>query len=219
MEYFPIFIDLKGKNVLVIGNFKILEFKIEKLLRSGATVRYLSDTLPEKLKTYHIKGKLVHYKSDFQAKYLNDVWLVICGSHDQNLKKTIIREAGKHKIFCNFVDEPALCSFISPAVIEKGDITIAVSTGGKSPALTKYLKKKIDGSIGDAYKDLAVLLGKVRQRIQENVPDQKQRSLLFDAIIEHPRIFELIKSNQKSLAEQEAYQLIDEVLEKKISLK
>ena len=117
------------------------------------------------------------------------------------------------------MDEPALCSFISPAVIEKGDITIAVSTGGKSPALTKYLKKKIDGSIGDAYKDLAVLLGKVRQRIQENVPDQKQRSLLFDAIIEHPRIFELIKSNQKSLAEQEAYQLIDEVLEKKISLK
>ena len=219
MEYFPIFTNLHDKTVLVIGDYSVLEFKIEKFIQSGARVKYVSEFLPDKLEDYKRSGKLTHYKDSFKKRYLRDIWLVICGSSNANLKAKVGKYTRKSNIFCNFVDEPSICSFISPALLTKGDITIAISTGGKSPALIKYLKQKIESSLGNEYEELAALLGKVRQRVIENLPDQKQRSLLFDTIIEHPRILDLIKSNQQSVAEQEAHQLIDEALKQKKSLK
>jgi siroheme synthase-like protein len=210
MEYFPIFTDLHGKSILVIGNYRVLEFKIEKLLQSGARVRFLSDFLSEKLENYVKTEKIEYYQGRFKNKYFRDVWLVICGSNDLKLKTRVSRETEKRKIFCNFVDEAPLCSFISPSVLTKGDITIAISTDGKSPALNKYLKQKIDAIIGDEYKYLADLLGKVRPRVIETIPDQKQRSALFDSIVAHPRILDLIKNRNYTQAKQLVTKLIDE---------
>ena len=119
MEYFPIFTDLKSKIVLVIGHYRVLEFKIDKLIEAGANIKYLSDFLSEKLENYAQVGKLEQYKGSFKSKYLRNVWLVICGSDDKILKDIVARETEKRNIFCNFVDEAPLSSFISPSLLPR----------------------------------------------------------------------------------------------------
>jgi len=213
MEYFPIFIDLKDKNVLVIGDYRILEFKINKMIEAGAKIIYLSDILPEKIETYIKTGKVNYIRDQFNEKYLDDVWLVVCGTHDSKLKEKVVKASTARKLFCNFVDEASISSFISPSVISKGDITIAISTKGKSPALNKYLKNQIMNTIGDEYSILADILGKMRKKVIQNIPDQKKRSELFDTIVQDQKVLDLINDNNST----EAEILVEEIIEKEIN--
>ena len=176
MEYYSLLIDLNEKTVLVVGQYRILEFKIQKLLDAGAKIRYISDSISPNLKKYVESGQIVYINDEYKESYLDDAWLVVCGSDDQNLKRQIEQSTTERHIFCNFVDEPMPSSFISPAIINKGDIIISVSTKGKSPALNRFLKKKIDEFIGDEYKQFADLMGNIRERVLNNIPIQKQRA-------------------------------------------
>ena len=214
MEYFPIFIDLNNKNVLVIGDYRILEFKINKMIEAGAKIKYLTDLLPENIKGLFESESIQFLHDQFDEKYLDDVWLVVCGSNDIELKKKIARETAVKNIFCNFVDEASISSFISPSVISKGDITIAVSTKGKSPALNKYLKNEILNKIGDEYIVLTKILGRIRQRVIDNIPEQKTRSDLFDSIVQHPKVLELIRKNKHLEAEDIVLELVNEGIDR-----
>ena len=213
MKYFPIFIDLKGKNVLVIGDYRILEFKIKKMIEAGAKITYLTELWPEQVKDLETSDNVIFIRDQFNASYLDDKWLVVCGSDNSELKDAIVRATAKRNIFCNFVDEAPISSFISPSVISKGDITIAISTKGKSPALNKHLKNKIGEIIGDEYSKLANILGKKREKVIEKIPAQKNRSELFDHIVQNPEILDLIKEGKVS----EAEKIIDAVIDKEIS--
>ena len=136
--------------------------------------------------------------------------LVVCGSNDIELKKKIARATAVKNIFCNFVDEASISSFISPSVISKGDITIAVSTKGKSPALNKYLKNEILNKIGNEYIILTEILGQIRRKVIDNIPEQKTRGELFDSLVQHPKVLELIKNNKQSNAEKLVDELVNE---------
>jgi precorrin-2 dehydrogenase/sirohydrochlorin ferrochelatase len=210
MEYFPIFIDMQNKNVLIIGQYRILEFKIEKMIEAGAKIKYLADLLPDKIKKHIKSGRVQFFQDQFDIKYLDDVWLVVCGSNDIELKENIAKTTMERNIFCNFVDEAPISSFISPSVISKGDITIAVSTKGKSPALNKYLKNEILNRIGDEYIVLTDILGKIRQKVIDKIPDQKTRSDLFDSIVQNHKVLDLIKNNNHSEAEEMVIELLNE---------
>jgi precorrin-2 dehydrogenase/sirohydrochlorin ferrochelatase len=214
MEYFPIFINLQDKLVLVIGHYKVLEFKVNKLLEAGAKIRFISDSLSTDTDNYLKSDRLTYYKDKFKAKYLDNVWLVICGSDDIELKTKVAQEAERRNILCNFVDEATISSFISPSVISKGDITIAISTKGKSPALNRYIKNKISDTIGDEYKYLAELLGKIRSKVINNIIDQKRRSELFDTIVQHPKVLDLIRKNKSEEAEHFTLKLINKEIDK-----
>ena len=209
MEYFPVFIDLQNKNVLVIGEYKVLEFKINKMIEAGAKIKYLSDFIPEKIEKYINSGKVHLIQDQFDEKYLEDIWLVVCGSHDLELKKKIRKASTDRKLFCNFVDEAPISSFISPSVISKGDITIAISTKGKSPALNKYLKKEIMKTIGDEYSKFLDILGKMRKKVIDKIPGQKRRSELFDKIVQDKTVLNLIKSKNFLKAEELIEEMID----------
>jgi precorrin-2 dehydrogenase/sirohydrochlorin ferrochelatase len=213
MEYFPIFIDLRNKNVLVIGDYRVLEFKIKKMIAAGAKITYLTDLWPEQIQDLKTSDNVIFIRDQFNASYLDDKWLVVCGSDNSELKDAIVRATAEKNIFCNFVDEAPISSFISPSVISKGDITVAISTKGKSPALNKHLKKKIGEIIGEEYSKLADMLGTKRKRVIEKVPGQKNRSELFDQIVQKPEILNLIKEGKISRAEK----IIDEIIDKEIS--
>jgi precorrin-2 dehydrogenase/sirohydrochlorin ferrochelatase len=212
LEYYPIFIDLKDKFVLVIGQYRILEFKIEKLIQAGAKIKYISNFLSDKIEKYIKSGEVLYYNDTFDEKYLNDIWLVVCGSDDAELKKQIAQTSTKRNILCNFVDEAPISSFISPSVFSKGDITIAISTKGKSPALNKYIKNEIISKIGDEYIYFTEMLGRLRHKVIDNISDQKTRSDLFETIVQNPEILDLIKRNKNTQAEQ----LVIELINKKI---
>ena len=214
IEYFPIFINLRDKLVLVIGHYKVLEFKVNKLLKAGAKIRFISDSLSTDTENYIKSGRITYFKDKFKLKYLDNVWLVICGSDDAELKTKVAQETERRNILCNFVDEAAISSFISPSVISKGDITIAISTKGKSPALNRYIKNKISDNIGDEYKFLAELLGKIRSKVINNISDQKRRSELFDTIVQHPKVLDLIRKNKSEEAEHLTHKLINKEIDK-----
>jgi siroheme synthase-like protein len=212
LEYYSLLIDLNYKNVLVVGKYRILEFKIEKLIEAGAKIRYISDSLSPNLKQHVESGQLVYINDKYNDSHLEDVWLVICGSDDSNLKKQIEHATSERHIFCNFVDEPIPSSFISPAIIKKGDIIISVSTKGKSPSLNRFLKKQIDEFIGDEYQHFAELLGNIREKVLKNIPFQRRRAEIFDSIVQNPKIWELIKKNNLNDAEKLIHDIVDSVI-------
>ena len=104
MEYFPIFIDLHDKLVLVIGHYRVLEFKVNKLLEAGAKIRFISDSLAVDSENYIKSDRISYFKDKFKNKYLDNVWLVICGSDDADLKIKVAEETARKNILCNFVD-------------------------------------------------------------------------------------------------------------------
>jgi precorrin-2 dehydrogenase/sirohydrochlorin ferrochelatase len=171
--------------------------------------------LDEDLQKLYQSDRIQFIHDQYDESYLDDVWLVVCGSNDIGLKKKIARAAADKNIFCNFVDEAPISSFISPSVISKGDITIAVSTKGKSPAINKYLKNEILNKIGDEYIVLTEILGRIRQKVINNIPEQKTRSNLFDSIVQHPKVLELIKKNKRSEAEEMVIELVNEGIDQK----
>jgi precorrin-2 dehydrogenase/sirohydrochlorin ferrochelatase len=210
------FIDIREKQVLVIGQYRVLEFKMEKLIEAGAKIIYLAEILPEKIEKHIKSGAVTFIKEEYHEKFLQDVWLVVVGSNDIELKKRIEEATTQRHIFCNFVDEAPISSFISPSVIAKGDITIAISTKGKSPALNKLMKSEIDKVIGDEYVFFAEMLGKMRQKVLENIPTQKQRGDLFDSIVQNPAVLELIREKKFSQAEQLVRDLIDQEINSQV---
>jgi precorrin-2 dehydrogenase/sirohydrochlorin ferrochelatase len=213
MEYYPVFIDLKGKTVLVLGQYRVLEFKIKKLIEAGAKIRLISDILPENLKELTASSQVEFLGKEFQEKHLNNIWLVICGTFDSSLKEKVLQLTSQRRIFCNFVDEPDICSFISPSVITRGDITIAISTRGKSPALNKLIKRKISDLIGDEYNVFAELMGKIRPKVLKNISDQKQRGEVFDAVVKHTKLLDLIKAHEAKRAEDLIFEIVDNEIE------
>jgi siroheme synthase-like protein len=209
MEYFPIFIDINNKKVLVIGEYRILGFKIKKMIEAGAQIIYLTDLKPEELAEHYKTNKVRIINDQFKELYLKDIWLVVCGSNDATLKKKIAQVTAEKNIFCNFVDEAPISSFISPSVISKGDITIAISTKGKSPALNRYLKNEVLNAVGDEYGRFANLLGEVRDKVIKNIPGQQRRSELFDRIVQNSEVQDLIKSHKDGKAKKLMERMID----------
>ena len=209
MEYYSLLIDIQNKPVLVIGQYRILEFKIEKLIEAGAKIKYLSDSLSPKLKKHVDAGKIKYLNQEYEEKLLDDVWLVVCGSDEDNLKKKIENATKERHIFCNFVDEPIPSTFISPSVIKKGDIIVSISTKGKSPSLNRLLKKKFSDFLGDEYPKFTELMGNVRQKVLDKIEGQKKRAELFDSIVHNPEILNLIKQNKISEAEKIIFNIVE----------
>jgi precorrin-2 dehydrogenase len=210
MEYYSLLIDLRDKIVLVIGQYRILEFKIEKLITAGAKIKFISNSLSPKLKKHVDSGQITYLNEKYNDKHLDDIWLVICGSDDTELKKRVEQATNERHIFCNFVDEPLPSSFISPSVITKGDIIISISTKGKSPALNRLIKKKIDDFIGEEYRQFAELMGNIRLKVLDSIIGQQKRAELFDSIVQNPKLLELIKNNQLLEAEKMVHDIINQ---------
>jgi precorrin-2 dehydrogenase/sirohydrochlorin ferrochelatase len=212
MEYFPIFVDLRDKNVLVIGDYRVLEFKIKKMIEAGAKIVYLTDLLPQQIKDLEESESVKFVRDQFNESYLNDIWLVVCGSDNTELKDAIVRATAEKNILTNFVDEAPISTFISPSVISKGDITIAISTKGKSPSLNRHLKNIISEFVGEEHSKFAKILGNKRKRVIDKIPGQKNRSKLFDHIVQKSEILDLIREDKI----QEAEKIIDEIIDEEI---
>src|SRR5438552_1548186 len=144
MNHYPVFLDLTGRKVLLIGETTA---KMPGLRDAGAEVVHVHD-------------------SDFRPGLLDGVHLVICLAADERLNAEVSALASARGIFCNVIDRPPLCSFIAPAIVKRGHIQIAISTGGRSPALAVRLKEEIASQIGEEYGELLDLLAEARDGVR-----------------------------------------------------
>lgn len=208
MRYYPVFLDLQNRSVLVVGGGPVAERKVIPLLEAGARVRVVSPNLTPRLRQMVAHGEIAHRPGRFHETDLDGVCLVIGATGDVEVNARIARAAERRRLFCNIVDAPSLSSFIAPAVITRGDILIAISTSGRSPALAVRLKREIAALIGQEYARLAELLGRWRAQITRLIPHQRRRARLFHQLVESD-ILELLRAGCSPEAEQRVKELVE----------
>ena len=167
-SYFPVFCSLSGKSVAVIGGGSVAERKIKSLLEAGALVTVISPQTTAFLSAVSSEGLISLIPRNFEPGDLDGAWLVIAATDDRHVQKAVYREAQEKRIFCNVVDEPSVCSFIVPSMVRRGELCIAISTGGESPALAKALRKDLEKRFGTDWGLFVSLLGRLRSLIIED---------------------------------------------------
>jgi precorrin-2 dehydrogenase/sirohydrochlorin ferrochelatase len=165
MRYFPVFLDLKNRKCVVVGGGRVAERKIQNLRKAGAAVTVVSPRLTPALERLKETKGIEHRRRAYRTGDLKTAFLAVAATDHRPTNEKVFREASARRIPVNAVDDPVHCTFIVPAVISRGDILIAISTGGRSPALAKALRKKLEREVGGEYASLLKLIGAVRKSI------------------------------------------------------
>lgn len=202
---FPMLVDLKQKDCLVIGGGNVARRKVELLLESEARVRVISIELCSELRKLFDEGKITWSKKRFQAEDLQKPFLVICATDDSTVNSEVSKLCREKAVPVNVVDDPSKCSFHVPAVLRRGDLTITVSTGGKSPLLSGYIRSELEEQFDNEYADYLELLGRVRERIALEISDSEKRREILECLLESD-LLKYIKEDRKDK--------INEVIEK-----
>ena len=180
----------------MIGGGEVAERKVKSLLQRGARVIIISPDVTDELSNLVAGQKITHIKDSFQEKYLEEARLVIGATNDSKVNTEIYHAAQKKNILVNIVDSPAFCDFIVPSVVERGDLMIAISTSGKSPALAKKIRKEMEERYGKEYAEFLSIMGEVREKLLLTVKDQKKREKIFDNLV-NSDIMSLLKEGKK----------------------
>lgn len=166
MSYYPVFLRLEGRKCLVVGGGEVAERKVSSLLESGARVRVVSPHLTPALRERQARGEIEVGLRPFEAADLEGIFLVIAATSEPEVNEKVAREAGRRGILVNVVDSPELCDFIVPSVVRRGDLVVAISTGGHSPALARRLREEMERYFGPEYAHLLALISQVRQELK-----------------------------------------------------
>jgi precorrin-2 dehydrogenase/sirohydrochlorin ferrochelatase len=209
MNYYPAFLDLRDRLVLVVGGGLVAERKVALLLASGVRARVVSPSVTPALDRLAQTKEIAYRQGEFDESDLDDVWLVIGATDDRHVNQRVAQAAERRRLFCNIVDVPPLCSFIAPAVVERGDVLIAISTSGCSPALAQRLKREIAHHIGQEYAQLADVLSRWRPKVLDEIPDQKRRAEVFHRLVESD-VLNLLRAGQREKAEWRVSEFIEE---------
>jgi len=177
MEHLPIFIKMTDQPALVVGGGGIGLRKVTLLREAGAAVTVVSPDLSDGLAGLLAQGDIAHIAHRYDAQVLNQPWrLVIAATNDEAVNAQVSDDCEARHILVNVVDTPVKCRFIMPAIVERGPITIAVSSGGESPVLARLLKTKIEALIPQTYTQLAKLASHYRQTVKNTFsPDLRRR--------------------------------------------
>jgi len=193
---YPIFADITGRQVVVIGGGQVAQRKVEVLVGCGAQVKLISPQVTQKLAQWHKKGRIKIEKRRFKGGDTAGAWLVIAASGDEKINREVFAEAQERRVFCNVVDGPEWCSFQVPSVLKRDALQIAISTGGVSPALAKRIRKELEEEFGSFYGPFLAGLKELREHIKHKYPqDQERRTAIFEAFV-NSEALELLRSGK-----------------------
>ena len=176
---FPMFVKLAGRKCLVVGGGPVAEGKVEGLLSCQATVVLVAPEVTEKIARWNDQGRLTWHARRFQPSDLEGAFLVIAATGVDTVNEQVFREAEARGILCNAVDEPDRCHFYYPAIVRRGPLQIAISTGGLSPALASRLRAELEMQFGPEYERWIEELGALRQKAFARRTDPRRRTRLL----------------------------------------
>jgi precorrin-2 dehydrogenase / sirohydrochlorin ferrochelatase len=186
MGYYPVSLNLQNVSCLVVGGGQVGERKIMTLLSCGAKVYLISRDMTSTLKEAVEQGRVIWLSENYEPQFLEGKFLIIGATDDETLNGRISRESRDRGILCNIVDNPPLCDFILPSLVRRGDLSIAISTGGKSPALAKRIRRKLDQEFPESYGPYVELLGIIRAHVLPRGMTQQENQQIFEALIDSP---------------------------------
>ena len=213
MAYYPIMVDLTNRQVLVVGGGSVAGRKIRTLLEYGAVVNLVSKELSPEIKNYTDSGEVRYLGEEFSPVYLEDMFLVIAATDDEELNHRISQIAEAKGLLINAVDQPSDCNFIVPSIIKKGDLVVAVSTSGKSPAMAKKIRKQLTEYFGDEYEPFLRIMGRIRSEVISSGTDHRENSRIFHQIIDSG-LFKAVKAGKLN----DAAVILSEILGRDITI-
>lgn len=184
MKYYPVNIDVSKKKCLVVGGGATGTRKVKKLLECGADITVVSVDVTKDLHDLWHQDFIILKKRQFKDSDIKEVFLVIAATNNNSLNYQICVKAKKLKLLCNIVDSPVDSNFIIPAVVNRGDLIIAISTSGKSPALAKILRKRFEKELGEEYTVALQLLGNIREKLLKEGHAPEIHKNLFNKVLE-----------------------------------
>lgn len=182
-RFYPMMLDLRGKRCVVVGGGEVAARKVESLVECGAKVTVIAPAIDSSLKPLIDGGAATHIARNYGAGDLQGAVLAIASTDNEAVNRSVYADANALGMPVNVVDVPDLCTFIVPAVVEQGDLTIAVSTSGKSPAMAKRIRKEMEKHFGPEYGVMLRLLGEVRQLAQAREKNLDRRMKLLTTVV------------------------------------
>ncbi|MGQ9569304.1 MAG: precorrin-2 dehydrogenase/sirohydrochlorin ferrochelatase family protein [Thermodesulfovibrionales bacterium] len=180
-ETYPAFLNLQDKHVLIVGGGRVAERKVLSLLKSGANVTVISPQITKRLEREVKRGKIRHIPRIYKNGDIQNAFLTIAATDSTEINKKVSQNA---PFLINVVDSPSLCNFIVPSIIRRGHLTIAISTNGISPALSKTIRKELQKLYPSEFSKYLRLLEKIRKKAMEGIKDRGKRTKLLKSIAE-----------------------------------
>lgn len=207
MRYYPVYLDLRGRRCVVIGGGPVAEGKVSGLLQAEARVTVVSPRLTPELRKAADEGHIVHIARRYQAGDLAGAFLAISATDDRAVNEQVWQEATGRNItsaarsagLVNVVDDPPHCTFIAPSIVRRGDLTIAISTSGKAPALAVRLRQQLERTIGHEHARFLELAGMLRAPLAARYPDFQQRKALWYQLVDSD-VLDLLRQGDEHAA-------------------
>jgi uroporphyrin-III C-methyltransferase/precorrin-2 dehydrogenase/sirohydrochlorin ferrochelatase len=207
MDYFPLFLKLKDQACLVVGAGEIAARKIDLLARAGANITVIAKEISPSVLGLQETHQLTLVQKTFAAADLREFRLVVSATDNDATNRLVAKTATEQNIPVNVVDNPELCSFIFPAIIDRSPIIAAVSSGGAAPVLSRLLRAKIEAAIPPAYGRLAGLANKFRDKVKQHIKQPAQRRIFWEIVLQGS-VAELVFSGKEQAAEQQLEQTL-----------
>lgn len=186
MKYLPIFYQIKERPCVIVGAGGIAARKADLMRKAGGRVTVISPQLGGEMSQFHEDGQVEWIERGYQKGDLYEAVLVIAATSDRTVNEQVAAEASELRIPCNVVDNPDLCSFIMPSIINRDPVQIAVSTGGASPVLARLIRTNLESCTPSAYGQLAKLVENYRDDVKQAFPKVEERRKFWESILEGP---------------------------------
>jgi precorrin-2 dehydrogenase len=175
MALYPVFLKLEGRTVLVVGGGAVAEQKIQGVLRSATDVTVIAPYATDRIRCWAEEGRLKHVAQEFLPGMAQGYFLVIAATDSPAVNHAVYAEAKAAGSLCNAVDDTPYCDFYAPALVSRGELQIAISTGGNSPALAQNIRKSLEVEYGPEYESWTAWLGRMRSTLRAVLPPSQRR--------------------------------------------
>ena len=200
MDYLPIYFNLKGRKVLVVGGGEVAARKVALLKQAAAAVTVIAPELGRSLSSLHQAGEVEWLQRVYETSDLDRGWALVYAATDSTeVNQRVSDEAKQRNLPVNVVDNPALCTFIMPAIVDRSPVIAAVSTGGASPVLSRLIRARIESTVPAAYGRLAELVSRFRDRVKAKFTNGEERRVFWEEVLQGS-IAEMVISGQESAA-------------------
>jgi precorrin-2 dehydrogenase/sirohydrochlorin ferrochelatase len=183
-KFYPMMVDLTGKRCLVVGGGAVAERKVALLVECGAEVDVVSPKATARLTALASSARIRLRRRPVRAADLSGAFLVVVATDDPRVNREVAERARRAGGLVNVADDPAACSFLVPSVIRRGDLTVAISTGGGSPALARKLRQRLEQTVGPEYEAFVAALRLLRERARRAIADPEDRQAIYRRAVE-----------------------------------
>ena len=200
--FYPMFVDLEGRRCLVVGGGPVATEKVEKLVDHGAVVRLVTPEATPELVAMVASGAIAEHRARaYRPEDLEGCFLVIAATNLDAINRMIWQDAEARNMVCNVVDVPPLCNFIVPSIVRRGELALAVSTGGASPVVAKHIRRHLDETFGPEWEGLVSLLRDVRDELKVRYRDMPSRRDAVERLMETDIVRRLAEGDEEGARE------------------